>query len=114
MNNEIISTYTEYDENGRIKSRTVTRTPYSEDTHQKLILDELENTYSGDCEDDNDDGWDDEDDEDCAYIVTPKGLAYMAAIENGLADSFDDPRLDAFWEQFRESMVKLHYALEEM
>lgn len=123
MNREIISTYEEYDENGNIKSRTVTRSPYTETEHRKLTLDEVPNRHCASCEnrDDCEDEYDefedvyaDLDDDDYVYFVTPKGLACMAAVENGLTDAIDDPRLDAFWAQFKTDMARFNYALEEM
>lgn len=71
MTKKIITTYTEYDEDGKIKSQSVTETPYPED----------------DCDLDCEccDGAEaDEDDDDAVYQLTPKGIACLALLRTGL------------------------------
>jgi|GEM_PF-2858528 len=84
---KIITTYTEYDEDGKIQSQSVTETPYPED----------------DCDLDCEccDGAEaDEDDDDAVYQLTPKGIACLALLRTGLVESIEDPRIDGFWELF--------------
>lgn len=74
MTKKIITTYTEYDEDGKIKSQSVTETPYPED----------------DCDLDCEccDGAEaDEDDDDAVYQLTPKGIACLALLRTGLVES---------------------------
>lgn len=71
MTKKIITTYTEYDEDGKIKSQSVTETPYPEDGCDL------------DCE--CCDGAEaDEDDDDAVYQLTPKGIACLALLRTGL------------------------------
>ena len=96
---KIITTYTEYDEDGKIKSQSVTETPYPED----------------DCDLDCEccDGAEaDEDDDDAVYQLTPKGIACLALLRTGLVESIEDPRIDGFWELFQADMDALGYTQE--
>ena len=83
MTKKIITTYTEYDEDGKIKSQSVTETPYPDDA-----------------------------DEDAVYQLTPKGIACLALLRTGLIDSVEDPRIDGFWELFQADMDALGYSQE--
>lgn len=65
MTKKIITTYTEYDEDGKIKSQSVTETPYPEDD---CDLD----CECCDCAES------DEDDDNAVYQLTPKGIACLA------------------------------------
>lgn len=88
MTKKIITTYTEYDEDGKIKSQSVTETPYPED----------------DCDLDCEccDGAEaDEDDDDAVY-----------QLRTGLVESIEDPRIDGFWELFQADMDALGYTQE--
>lgn len=98
-NKKIITTYTEYDEDGKIQSQSVTETPYPED----------------DCDLDCEccDGAEaDEDDDDAVYQLTPKGIACLALLRTGLVESIEDPRIDGFWELFQAYMDALGYTQE--
>lgn len=78
MTKKIITTYTEYDEDGKIKSQSVTETPYPDDD---CDLD----CECCDCVEP------DEDDDDAVYQLTPKGIACLALLRTGLIDSVEDP-----------------------
>lgn len=99
MTKKIITTYTEYDEDGKIKNQSVTETPYPED----------------DCDLDCEccDGAEsDEDDDGAVYQLTPKGIACLALLRTGLVESIEDPRIDGFWELFQTDMDALGYTQE--
>lgn len=99
MTKKIITTYTEYDEDGKIKSQSVTETTYPED----------------DCDLDCEccDGAEaDEDDDNAVYQLTPKGIACLALLRTGLVESIEDPRIDGFWELFQADMDALGYTQE--
>ena len=88
MSNKITTTYTDYDENGRVVSTTVTETPYEGNDES--------------CEDD----------ENVRYQLTPKGIACLAMLHAGLVTSVDDPRIEGFWSMFLRDMEKLGYTQE--
>ena len=99
MTKKIITTYTEYDEDGKIKSQSVTETPYPEDNCDL------------DCEC-CDSAEADEDDDNAVYQLTPKGIACLALLRTGLVESIEDPRIDGFWELFQTDMDTLGYTQE--
>lgn len=99
MTKKIITTYTEYDEDGKIKSQSVTETPYPEDD---CDLD----CECCDCAES------DEDDDNAVYQLTPKDIACLALLRTGLVESIEDPRIDGFWELFQADMDALGYTQE--
>ena len=106
MAKKIITTYYEFDENGNIKTKSVTETPYLDDDTD-CDYDDCEECDTCDCEYDEDD-----EDDDTLYKVTPKGLACLAMLRTGLISSTNDPRLDGFWELFDADMAAAGYTQE--
>ncbi len=102
MHKKIITTYIEYDSDGKIKSKSITEAPYPED--------EVE-TESAHCEYTTE--YTDEDDDDVVYQVPPKGLATLALLDAGLIDDFDDHRIDLFWDLFEKDMQTHGYVQED-
>lgn len=102
MPKKIITTYIEYDSEGRIKSKSITEAPYPEDDDKPEVAD---------CEYTNECICDDDDDE--VYVVTPKGLATLALLDASLVDDFDDHRIDLFWDLFEKDMQAHGYVQEE-
>ena len=99
MTKKIITTYTEYDENGKIKSQSVTEAPYPENDG------DLDCEYCDGAEPD-------EDDDGAVYQLTPKDIACLALLRAGLVKSIEDPRIDGFWELFQAYMDALDYTQE--
>lgn len=91
MTKKIITTYTEYDEDGKIKSQSVTETPYPED----------------DCDLDCEccDGA--EADDNAVYQLTPKGIVCLALLRTGLVESIEDPRIDGSGSFSRQTWTHL-------
>lgn len=105
MTKKIITTYIEYDSEGKIKSKSITEAPYPEDDDKPEVTDY---EYTNECIYDNDD-----DDDDAVYVVTPKGIATLALLDAGLVDDFDDHRIDLFWDLFEKDMQAHGYVQEE-
>lgn len=47
------------------------------------------------------------------YELTPKGIAYLAALQTGLISSIDDPRIDGFWTLFETRMYEMGYVQDD-
>ena len=103
MTKKIVTTYTEYDDDGKIKSQSVTETPYPDDDCD----------LDCDCCDCCDCEADEDDDDDTLYQLSPKGIACLAMLRTGLVESIDDPRIDGFWELFCTDMAGLGYMRED-
>ena len=85
MTQTIISTYTEYDENGTIRSKTVTESPYLSSTEDRYEPSQ----------------------------TTPMGLAGAALLQTGLIETAKDPRVAGFWELFRLGLERNGYEIKE-
>ena len=85
MTQTIISTYTEYDENGTLRSKTVTESPYLSSTEDRYEPSQ----------------------------TTPMGLAGAALLQTGLIETAKDPRVAGFWELFRLGLERNGYEIKE-
>ena len=85
MTQTIISTYTEYDENGTLRSKTVTESPYLSSTEDRYEPSQ----------------------------TTPMGLAGAALLQTGLVETVKDPRVAGFWELFRLGLERNGYEIKE-
>lgn len=46
------------------------------------------------------------------YVVTPKGLAWLAFCQCGIADKISESQFEGFWNLFISSMEKANYVTE--
>lgn len=118
---KLITTYTEYDKDGRIKCQTVTEQPYDDEPseghcegHCGGHCDRHCDSEKCSCENTSYDEECDDDDDNAMYVITPKGIAYLALknaaeiYEFGTEEFFED-----FWERFMDDMIAHNYAEEE-
>lgn len=47
------------------------------------------------------------------YVITPKGLAWLALSEVGAFDHMSEGQFNAFWILFENGMKKANYIVEE-
>ena len=104
MAEKIISTYTEYDENGNLKSKTVTESPYLTEhveTEGKISWTDIwceqtagEITNAGE-----------------QARPTPEELVCRALLQTGLVKSVDDPRAVGFWRLFQLDLRAYEYEI---
>lgn len=53
------------------------------------------------------------DDNEEKYVITPKGLAWLALSQVGMLENTSEGQFEAFWVLFETSMTKAGYIVEE-